>query len=269
METFQKFVIFAILATAISNVQSEMIEVDEGSSHNITCPAGYGVNVDSSHWNMKFFNAENFYVPTNWRSFIYTPAFIFGGCSYDVSDKIKTICNGRNVCTLKPTNDLLGGCNYNKYLRVYYWCQPCEEPKRKRRAIGEYSYVKGYGYLFVMGVCNLVARLPQKSADCPNGQFVGKHVCTNCHDTVLSASMFAHQVENMRFHGSTSATTFNSIFIASSMAYTQNGQYCVFNYRVPKWDCYKNNGVWSCTRMGEVIATHSSYTGHYYPQADA
>lgn len=267
MEGHQKFLAFlVILAASICNVQSEEIEIDEGYSHTISCPAGHGINIDSSQWNMKYWDAENMFVPTNWRYGFYNVAYVFGGCSYDRTAKIKELCFGHNQCTLTPTTDLLGGCNYHKYLRVYYWCQPCE-PSRKRRGVGDSHRFAHVGLVHVIGVCNLITRLPPKRYDCPNLQFVGKHVCTNCHDTAYSAGLFAIQVANMRANGNTVQTNKNTVFIASNMGYRQNSRYCVFDAYAPKYDC-SFDSVWNCTRQGDVIASHDPSSGHYDPDLD-
>lgn len=262
MKSYQKIVVFLVIVAAlICNVQSQMIEVEEGYCKTISCPANHGISIDSSYWNFKYWSFKNFLLPINWRSIplplFYTTAFASGACSYDVKEKIREICQGRNECTLTPTTDLLGGCNYNKYLRVWYWCQPCVT-HRKRRGVN------------FIGRCDFTATLPPRAINCPNGHFIAKHVCNHCVDSSDSASMFAFQAANVRLHGYTVSTTYNTVFVAPNMIYIQNGDKCSFNSYAPKYDCQLNSTTrhWDCFRMGNVIATHSTITGHYSPQLD-
>lgn len=121
-----------------------------------------------------------------------------------------------------------------------------------------------------MGVFGLTAKLPNVIS-CPHYRFIVKHVCGNfvsCHDNHLSASMYAQQVANIRESGV--AVGFNSVFIAPNINFNKNGDHCVFNRRVPKYNCQLNRKTrsWDCIRVGDVIATHSASNGNYLNRLD-
>lgn len=115
---------------------------------------------------------------------------------------------------------------------------------------------------------------------CPHPNFVAKHLCTYCNNKTGDANVFALRVaRNRRLNPSRTETNLNSVFIARSMQYRkltmQNryGQlqdYCVFQRRVPKWDCspfgnvhHSIRHVWQCNYTVEIIATHIASNGHY------
>lgn len=143
MRNYKQFVVvFAVLAASMCDVQSEEIDIDEDTSDTISCPAGHAIDIESSKWNMKYFG--NF-IPKSWRNLpvIYNAAFLFGTCSYDVTQKIKDQCFGSFECTLSPTKANLDGCSYNMYLRVNYFCRRLGLAGRKRRGAElQYSSLK-------------------------------------------------------------------------------------------------------------------------------
>lgn len=102
------------------------------------------------------------------------------------------------------------------------------------------------------------------STTCPHPKFVQKHVCLNCQNTVQDATRFAYLSAATRRH----KTGQNLVFIAPAMTYTTVGQYCVFKFRAPKYNCLYRNNQWSCRYVKDVIARHDAKTGHYYYRLD-
>lgn len=256
MDSYLKFlVIFGMLAAPICHAQSQEIEIEEDDTQTISCLANHEIVIQSSQSSWR------------WGNPLTTPtSCVFGGCTYDMTEKVKELCNGLGSCIINPTSHFFGYyvLHYRRFLRVDYQCRPCP-PTRKRRQTGFETFVP-----VQFGVCNLNAKLPSNFNNCPNHRFVAKHVCSNCYDADLSAAMFAHQVANIRNHGNTVSTDFNSVFIAPHMDYNQNGDHCFFNWRVPKYNCQLNRNTrgWDCTPQGKVIATHSASDGHYHHHLD-
>lgn len=268
MVSDRKFVIILVVLAALScKVLSDEIEVAEDERWTIQCPADHGINIESATWNVKFcLMGHNFPDTYNRASKAILPKTRYETCNNDKTEIIKRICHGHNTCNLVPTKESLG-CSETMFLRVYYSCEPCE-PNREQRGVGDQVNVLDEGMLFVDGVCNWVKRLPGKNFNCPNDQFLRKHVCRDCDHTAFSVERFASQVANMSNKGATVSITFNSVFVALAMTYHQHGANCVFNYPVSKFHCHLIGDHWQCNRVGYNIASHNKETGHYDAELD-
>lgn len=102
------------------------------------------------------------------------------------------------------------------------------------------------------------------TSSCPHPKFVKKHVCLDCQNTVKDVTHFAYKSAAVRRH----QTGQNLIFVAPSMTYMRVGKFCVFNFRVPKYNCLFRNKQWSCRFVRDVIARHDAKSGHYYYRLD-
>nr|AAU06492.1 putative salivary protein [Culicoides sonorensis] len=103
---------------------------------------------------------------------------------------------------------------------------------------------------------------------CPHPNFVAKHVCVNCANTVADANHKAVAADQWRRQNHRPPSGQNSVFIIGHMGYTRQGNLCVFNSRVPKYDCLLRRGAWSCRFARNVIARHDAGNGHYYYRQD-
>lgn len=255
METHFKFVIILVVfAVSGCKVQSEVIDVDDGDSYHIQCPANQGIHIDSAIWKAKILSPTNAFYQVLDATEILTGHTPDDGVCFDwmLGPTMNQLCQGRNECVLKATKP---GCDFVMYLRVEYSCLPCES-SRHRRGIDQWGHV-------ISVVCMMAARFP---GNCPHRSFVAKHVCTDCTDNE-SVERFADNVDNnVRNIGR--RTQFNSVFLAPAMTYSQDGDNCVFDFAVPKYNC-RLTDVWRCVRRGYFTAYHRKSDGHYLDRLDA
>lgn len=104
----------------------------------------------------------------------------------------------------------------------------------------------------------------------PHPNFVAKHVCTNCRDTVEDAEAFAAVAHANRRKNGWKLTNKNSVFIASDMIYVTDGYgWTVFEFAVSKYNCILNDmEEWSCWSVGPKRARHDPRNGHYFYRKD-
>lgn len=260
MEARLKFILilWVVFSVAVCRIHSLEIELDEGYSQTLSCDVGQALKIDAGKWTDKF----SFLKLITWINLPY--------CTFDTTQYIQDLCQGKNNCVVTADQRTLGQCPYNMYLKIWYWCEDCIQ-NRKRRTAGDMVYIVGEGWFRSGGICDTTARLSATSntPTCPNNRFMDKHMCHNCEDTELSASLFASQVQNIRLHGSTAPSNINTVFVYQHMSFHWNGPNCVFDFHAAKYQCFKNiNNIWSCTRYPMVIATHDAGSGHYFPQMD-
>lgn len=101
--------------------------------------------------------------------------------------------------------------------------------------------------------------------DCPNTEFVSKHICNNCGDATKAAS-FAKKVDNERRIVSSTHSVFYGVL---STQYEQRDSYCRFTRPARKFECIPNfKREWTCTSKGSQTAWHEKSSGYYDSRKD-
>lgn len=166
---------------------------------------------------------------------------------------------------------LKDGCNNRNECEFQVEKLPQNEPVQLEIV---YECVKAFSGRVSFRPSNILELQLGYVESCPNARFVVKHIEKTRIDNIHSANTFAQMNDNIRRTLMTTVSTKkNSVFFLNGeiMQYEPEGKFCKFTKPAPKYNCDRVRGSeWNCNHEedGDVIAYHSVFNGHYYPECD-
>jgi hypothetical protein len=260
---FKITILFNLFLLTQLRVEAKTSNAFENNQIYLQCNDGYGIDIESATWAS---------TGTTWAKANERRTNIRGRgrdrqtrevCSYDTTEDVNDVCEGKQNCNFKATKSMLGEVCGDKVMKltVVYSCQECSSDRAKRDLWDTKPVFS----------CDLTSRIAANTNnfECPNPRFIAKHTSTNNYDNQPGAEIFANQAGFARIHSPVARTNLNSVFIKSWFAYEMVNGYCRFSYPASKYNCNPSGRwSWTCTYMGKYFASHDPYTGHYVPSMD-
>ncbi|CAG9808665.1 unnamed protein product [Chironomus riparius] len=275
-----KFILITLIALSVFTAISASFEktINEGEHDHFECPSNQPIYVEYGKWTYNKLNWRNGFIP-NWRNYFFLWGNLIGMCTYDVTEAVKKMCNGKSNCEIDGNRISLHSdeCNYWMKLIVTYECLDCSEYENKKKGSDDHEHLRfkrQYGSKAATCTAHFLAFAAvgfQNNRNnhrfCPNQTFVDKHVCSHCQSN-SDVVNFAIHVANLRNQHNYKPTNINSVFVGNP-TYTQAGTLCKFYSALPKYNCHYGTITWTCYKeTNDVRASHQLISGHYEPGYD-
>lgn len=210
-------------------------------------------------------------------------------CTFDFKEKVKHLCDGERTCiiNLDSCNFPISSCQkYDKILQLSYECIFCSLDDQKKSGIDGYTSelmpdendeVKNrtreqsaqWEFCHNLQVTPKEKNIPTKE-DCPNDAFLQKHEC-EYHGEVTNEVLenCAAAKENNRGKSKWISSNTYTLFVSTrGIGFIRMSDICKFVLPVPKYECSKQKGTWTCNFLGNATAHHSTKSGKYFHNFD-